>query len=170
MVFLNKHLLGLKEYDGKDCPLEVSFTTELFWTQIHDLPFSLMNKKTGLSLGNTIRKCMKVDVNGQEGMNGNCLRLKVEIDITKPLRRGVLLQGMNKQELQWFAIKHERLQIFFYVCGVLGHRRDDCDKEVPEEEEELPYGEWMRASSSFTMPYKGVRQTHAVIERGGGGV
>lgn len=55
------------------------------------------------------------------------LRLRVLVDINKPLRRGLLL-NMGKKKI-WVEIEYERLPNFCYVCGCLGHVKLDCDSQ-----------------------------------------
>ncbi|CAN0876123.1 hypothetical protein LINGRAHAP2_LOCUS11122 [Linum grandiflorum] len=72
------------------------------------------------------------------------MRIRVSFKAMKPLRRGVLLEVEN--ENVWYKVAYERLPIFCYNCGIVGHIQKECDKElVPEEE--LQYGGWLRALS-----------------------
>ena len=84
--FFYKSLLVVKEYTEDISPSEITLDTEVFWIQIHDLPFRMTNKKTDMMIGNSIGKCVDVDTKGQGGVMGNSLRMRVEINITKPLR------------------------------------------------------------------------------------
>lgn len=77
------------------------------------------------------------------------IRMKVEIQLSKPLKRGIKVR-IGTSEPCWLPITYERLPYFCYYCGRLGHTHKDCD-QVEESEEEvtedkLPYGDFMRAS------------------------
>ncbi|KAL2932603.1 Intracisternal A-particle Gag-related polyprotein [Bienertia sinuspersici] len=79
----------------------------------------------------------------------NFLRIKVMMDIGKPLRRGMKV-ATNTNTSKWVDIKYERLGDFCYYCGRVGHVDRDYDVVVNEEMEnkEVVYrcSPWMRAS------------------------
>ncbi|MBA0567157.1 hypothetical protein Golob_011913, partial [Gossypium lobatum] len=51
--------------------------------------------------------------------------LRVQIDVQKPLRRGVLV-AVDSQEKVWVSFKYEHLPIFCFGCGRLGHGVKEC--------------------------------------------
>lgn len=72
---------------GSIAPKGIDFSQEPFWIQLHDLPFAGLNKSMGEKLGATIGRVMLVDAD-ENGMRwGSFLRVKVLVDITKPLAR-----------------------------------------------------------------------------------
>ena len=70
---------------------------------------------------------------------GGFLRIKVKIDIRKPLRRGILVEGEEGEEDCWCAIRYEFIPNFCYGCGRLGHV--ECDSCVEEEAGNRQYGD-----------------------------
>jgi len=54
----------------------------------------------------------------------------VKIDIRKPLRRGILVEGEDGEEDCWCLIKYEFIPNFCYSCGCLGHVEKECDSCV----------------------------------------
>uniref|UniRef100_A0A803L0T6 CCHC-type domain-containing protein n=1 Tax=Chenopodium quinoa TaxID=63459 RepID=A0A803L0T6_CHEQI len=79
------------------------------------------------------------------------MRIKVKVDIRKPLRRGLFIStGGSKPK--WIVIKYERLGDFCFSCGKLNHIDKDCIAEDEDEEEGCEvvyqYGAWLRASPS----------------------
>lgn len=76
-------------------------------------------------------------------------RIKITIEVTTPLKRGLLFQGVEGEK-QWVQVKYERLPIFCFMCGIIGHGEDKCptryDAGFVEPEGELPYGSWMRVN------------------------
>ncbi|KAL2901506.1 Transcriptional repressor NrdR [Bienertia sinuspersici] len=53
------------------------------------------------------------------------LKIRVNVDVTKPLQNYVSIR--MKQGVMEFPIKYEKLPVFCYVYGLLGHRENDCD-------------------------------------------
>lgn len=72
------------------------------------------------------------------------LRIKVLVDVTKPLLRGMIL--VIGQRKIWVKIKYERSLNFCYVCGRLGHVDMDCDEENQVQDQQV-YGDMLRSSS-----------------------
>ena len=77
--------------------------------------------------------------------------VKVALPLSKPLRRGAFLAGLNGQK-SWVTFKSERLALFCHYCGLLGHdlRHYAQYFEVTKngEEAECQYGDWMKAIGS----------------------
>uniref|UniRef100_A0A2N9IZ60 Reverse transcriptase domain-containing protein n=1 Tax=Fagus sylvatica TaxID=28930 RepID=A0A2N9IZ60_FAGSY len=61
------------------------------------------------------------------------MRIRVVVDITKPLCRGRKI-GLNKGSEGWFSFKHERLPNFCYWCGLLTHEEKDCNYWLKNQE------------------------------------
>ncbi|XVF51641.1 hypothetical protein PTKIN_Ptkin04bG0200700 [Pterospermum kingtungense] len=96
--------------------------------RVYGLPLGMRNKAIGERIGKKIRHPIKVDNYLDSGGCGFFLRIRVEIDVTKPLRRAVkLLEGDGKKEI-WGRITYKWLTTFCYSCGKLGHTDVDCDE------------------------------------------
>lgn len=68
------------------------------------------------------------------------------MDLDKPLKRRMKIKR-NGGEWNWVNFKYERMSLFCFVCGVLGHEERYCsiiyahlDKEIVR-----TYGVWLRA-------------------------
>lgn len=74
------------------------------------------------------------------------MRIKVNLEITKPLRRGIRID-MGNAVRRWFALKYERLPLFCYWCGKLGHVDLVCKDKSAEIDNkgDFPFGPWLRA-------------------------
>lgn len=73
----------------------------------------MMNRETGEVIGDTIGNAIEVDAEESGLAMGRYLRVKVMLDIHKPLMRG------GKQ--LWCPLRYEFLPNFCYACGLLGH-------------------------------------------------
>ncbi|XVF60618.1 hypothetical protein PTKIN_Ptkin08bG0062500 [Pterospermum kingtungense] len=63
---------------------------------------------------------------------GSSLRLRVELDVTKPLRRAVKIFGGGNKKETWARVSYEILSAFCYCCGLLGHSEGDCEADNSE--------------------------------------
>lgn len=128
---------------------ELDFSSSPFWVQVHGLPLGQMNNKNGSVIASMI---------GQEVVQGNTsfssarfqgyLRLRVIIDITKPLKKGFFLKREGKEDL-WIKFKYERLSDFCYICGKIGHGLNECSEGSAGDRSNLEYGSYLRAEISI---------------------
>lgn len=147
----DRNLLVLKKISGEEQPSEMEMNTTEFWTRVYDLPLKLRTDATSKKLGDTIGKFVEVDPKDVNRL-GKFLRVKAEIDLKKPLKRGTVIKYQGKSLRVFF--KYERLPNFCYICGRVGHQIKDCDEGEGHEdvdfddieEKDLPFGLWMRAS------------------------
>ena len=70
------------------------------------------------------------------------VNLQVDVDVTKPLKRG--MHVMIKGKPIWVSFKYVKLPELCYGCGHLGHVLSTCEftKDI-NEDSELPYGDWL---------------------------
>ena len=81
------HLVAFLRYDGTVPIQNLQFEKTTFWVQLHNLPFALLTVEAAMSIGETIGTIVKSkDVGEMRG--GNFMRIRMEVDITKPLCRG----------------------------------------------------------------------------------
>ena len=57
---------------------------------------------------------------------GRVLRIKVLIDIRKPLMRGITVKVGNPEKEKWCSFAYEYLPDFCYTCGLVGHVDKIC--------------------------------------------
>lgn len=77
-------------------------------------------------------------------------RLRVNLDVTKPLRRGIFVSTDEEDKL-WIAFKYENLPDFCFCCGKMGHGfKNYPDHPLSPEgsvEEDLPFSSALKANS-----------------------
>jgi hypothetical protein len=118
------------------------------WVQIHGLPPHLLDSATAHQIGGTIGKvCQESDEEEEMGW-GELVRVRVTIDVHKPLCRGRKIGiGDNKEILVSF--KYEKLPNFCYWCGLITHCDKDCSFWLRNrdtlEASKQQYGAWLRA-------------------------
>ncbi|KAK2973210.1 hypothetical protein RJ640_024497 [Escallonia rubra] len=146
----DKQLLILKEYDGDTQPSEIDLKCSPFWIQIHNLPFNQMEKGMGEAIGRKCGEVLELDVNGDGIGWGRCLRVRVLLDVSMPLKRGTMVHGAGSGP-HWVHFQYERLTNFCYRCGVVGHHFGECEMPAKLDKvtgkEIYEYGPWMRAQA-----------------------
>ena len=84
-----KQLILLKEFVGDQVPKEILLWQSPFWVQIHNLPLNGRIRETGWEISSKLGEVMEVDVAKSGVQWGRYLRVKVKMDVTKKLVRGI---------------------------------------------------------------------------------
>lgn len=75
------------------------------------------------------------------------LRIRVEVDVTKPLPLGFILRLKGPQVKEtWVSYKYEKLSDFCYDCGRIGHNNSSYKFVSREEGKKFGYGPELRTS------------------------
>jgi hypothetical protein len=159
---INKKLLIMEDFNPSKTLQEYEFKYIPIWVRAYGIPLGIMDKETGELLGDEIGDflCVDVDDNGQAA--GEYLRIKVKIDITKPLMRATTIYLENEDDKKSedenlvredvdeggngrvISFKYEFLPDFCYVCGIIGHNDRACSTGIAKGDQQQ-YGAWLRA-------------------------
>jgi hypothetical protein len=93
-----------------------------------------LNEEIGKVIREKVGRVLKVDVDVDGSAVSNYLRVKVQVDVRKPLLRGVFLEEVTSGCKDWCPIQYEFLPNFCYGCGLLGHVYRECDASVGKED------------------------------------
>ncbi|KAK6144215.1 hypothetical protein DH2020_021035 [Rehmannia glutinosa] len=149
----DKYLLLLKDATEDMISSNIEFSTCPFWIQLHGLPLGLFTKSFAERAGNYIGTYLDVHTDSMDSVVGKFLRIKVDIDIHKPICRIIQLDKKFKNSTVY--LKYERLPDFCFHCGIIGHVLKDCDDYVTKhgtDESQLQFGNWLRAAN-ITNPF-----------------
>ncbi|CAN0915575.1 hypothetical protein LINGRAHAP2_LOCUS29211 [Linum grandiflorum] len=92
-----------------------------FWLQIHKLTPSFFTENVGRGLGNFVDKFVRYDVERNVYRStSSYLRVRVTLDTTKPLPRGKKI-GYPGQPGFMCEFRYEKLPLFCFICGRMGH-------------------------------------------------
>jgi hypothetical protein len=97
-----------------------------FWVQIHNLPAGFMKETVGVKLGNYIGTFMEYDKNNNSSFWRQYMRVRVKVDVRQPLKKD---SKVRDKEGEWCTVnfKYEKLGVFCFVCGIMGHAENKCE-------------------------------------------
>lgn len=78
----------------------------------------------GSKIGESLGELEDIDVAGEGAGRGRCLRIRVTIDLSKPLEQGRALKVGGKSN--WVSFKYEKLPLFCFRCGCVVHGSKGC--------------------------------------------
>jgi hypothetical protein len=90
-------------------------------------PMGLMSRSAGEEIGEMIGEVIAI---------GEFLRIKVCLDIRKPLMWGVMLDlgDCGGEKTRWCPLSYEFLPNFCYMCGLIGHTNSQCVTQLKKKE------------------------------------
>jgi hypothetical protein len=140
-------LVVVEDFDPDKSRDDYQFDFIPVWIHVLKLPLGRMNRETGEAVGDAAGEFLEVDV-GEDGMAvGEYLRVKVKLNITNPLLRGMMVHvGADKRE-KWCPFEYEFLPVFCYTCGLIGHDDSSCATKLGRGESQQ-FGRWMRATAT----------------------
>ncbi|KAK3225745.1 hypothetical protein Dsin_005607 [Dipteronia sinensis] len=159
-----KSLIVLEKPEGSGDVSRLGFQGVEFWIQIHDIPIICMNRRIARWLAEQIGRVIEIPADSRECW-GKFMRVKVQLDITKPLKQWLRLKLDKSENIVVVALKYERLPDFCYACGRIGHITKDCTDEEAKKMAldglTTKYGLWLKAHvpekmrSRFQGPFSG---------------
>lgn len=118
------------------------------WVQIYDISRGFISEKILRSIGSSMGQVIKLDPTTFDGAWKQYVRIRILINISKPLKRRLKLKREGDSR-SCINFKYECLGTFCFVCGILGHSEGDCSVVYnnPDKVIEKTYGSWLRAPS-----------------------
>uniref|UniRef100_A0ACD5YIE3 Uncharacterized protein n=1 Tax=Avena sativa TaxID=4498 RepID=A0ACD5YIE3_AVESA len=137
---VGKHAVLINNFDARQRPSDVCFDKLTVWARIKNPRFELMNRSWGEELGARLGKVESVETDSQGRAWGDYLRVRVTVDITKPLLRCVTVYSKKYKELDTYEVVYERLPHYCFSCGLLGHSSMECPTPAERDAEgKLPW-------------------------------
>lgn len=124
--FFDKFLLVLERLDAMVKPSKMRFHKVAFWMHFFYLPLACMNPSMARRLGNVVGEFEFVDCNSEGQCWGSSLRVRVRIDISMPLQRGVKINIEGPIAGCWIPMQYEKLPQFCAHCGMFDHGSNEC--------------------------------------------
>ncbi|KAM0899778.1 hypothetical protein ACQ4PT_021067 [Festuca glaucescens] len=137
---VGKHAVLMKKYDTEVRPQQVVFDRMAIWARILSLPNRLMNAQRGAEIAKNIGVIKKIESDDRGRCWGGFMRLRVEISVHDPLLRCVTVFSRCFQTTERYEIQYERLPLYCFSCGLLGHSNLVCLTPADRDENgDLPY-------------------------------
>lgn len=120
-------MLILNRIGAGDIPTQVPLYHISIWVQIQDLPLGFMSQVVAQHLGNHIGEFLEYDPKNDQGLWRTYMRIKVRVDVRVPLEKEKKVRKLGG-EWRIVKFKYERLGVFCFLCGLLGHVDQYCEK------------------------------------------
>lgn len=95
-------------------------------------------------MGKKIGKVEEMEIDELRECIGPFIRVRILVDITKPLKKVLLLEMENEEEIL-IPVLYEKLPEFCFCCGIIGHQYRICQSYKGQPKEQLAFGAWMKA-------------------------
>nr|GMD39405.1 uncharacterized protein LOC109147843 [Ipomoea batatas] len=101
MVVLSKPAY-LQELRSNTSPYDVQLDKAEFWVQLHKIPHDIANLKMAKIIGNRLWSFVKANFSNYDGTWNAFIRLRIRMEVNKPLRRGVKIKQPNGHAEKYF--------------------------------------------------------------------
>ncbi|KAL0409698.1 UNVERIFIED_CONTAM: hypothetical protein Sradi_1904200 [Sesamum radiatum] len=144
----DKCLIILAKVEGAENRKDIDLNWCAFHVLVHDLPLEKMTRDVAEFIGNQLVKFIDVNMDDKFVSWGSSLRIRVALNVDKPLQRVLKLRTTLGDE-KLLSFTYERLPNYCYLCGHLGHICKQCDLQFQEgfidPGDNTPFGPWLRA-------------------------
>lgn len=121
----DKNLILVKEFEGQQQVKTIYMNEASFWIRVFDLPLMAQNEYIGNLVGEAIGKVEEVDINYKDVEWREYMRVRICIDITKPLLRKNKM-NLSLAEPVWVNFTYKRLLDLSFYYVRLGHNHKEC--------------------------------------------
>uniref|UniRef100_A0A803P998 DUF4283 domain-containing protein n=1 Tax=Cannabis sativa TaxID=3483 RepID=A0A803P998_CANSA len=111
---------------GLDTLLPNQLRYSPFWIQVHSIPFGQKSLKLAKLIGDEVGDFLEVDKITLFKVSELFLRVRVLIDISKPITRGIMVDFKSIHREKWLTFKYENLPNICFHCGLFDHTLTKC--------------------------------------------
>uniref|UniRef100_A0A803NLH2 Reverse transcriptase n=1 Tax=Cannabis sativa TaxID=3483 RepID=A0A803NLH2_CANSA len=142
----NNFLLVFQRLKKGEDPKLIPLSHVDMWIQLHDIQSRFKTAQVCKDLGNFIGSFVEADKKNFLGLWRDYLRIRVTLDVSKPLKRRKKILTVDGKEF-WVNFKYEHVPTFCFICGIMGHSEGFCPRlfDTPKDSIVKPYGLWMKA-------------------------
>ena len=102
-----------------------------------------MGIEAAWDIGKGLGYVVEVDNKTFSSEQARFIRIRVEIPLHKPIRRGGYVLSPEGDRVR-VGFKYERMVGLCYQCGLFGHDAKECPTPRDQQLTENPYGEWLK--------------------------
>ncbi|KAF9597597.1 hypothetical protein IFM89_019965 [Coptis chinensis] len=122
---LEGQVFSIKEWCRGWSLEDYQFDLVKFWVQVWDLPKERINKANVWKIGAELGKVVEVDISCPPEFNQQVARIRIEMDVKERLQKDQQIKLETGEEIV-VRFKYEKLEVFCYFCGVIGHDQLAC--------------------------------------------
>ena len=108
----------------------------------------MVSPRVAAEIGGRIGVVEEVEKRRSNDLLSLFVRVRVSVSVSKPLRRGCFVLDSEGNRI-WLSFKYERLGMFCYFCGFVGHDLKHYASFFATEKNgattELQYRDWLKA-------------------------
>ena len=142
--------MSLADFDGTTPPSSLEFEKVAFWVCMFNLPLACISREMGKRIEASIGTVEEVDVDDDGVGWGEYLRVRIILDLSKPLSRGHFLKVKDKSI--WISFQYKKIPMFCFKCGIIRHGGKGCQRPrgrwLQENESDIQFGPWLRVPST----------------------
>ncbi|WOH01895.1 hypothetical protein DCAR_0521281 [Daucus carota subsp. sativus] len=152
----NQQVLVIKKFNAEEQLKDIILSELFMWVQVYDVPIGFKSEFVLKSIGNFVGRYMESDPKNFQGLFRDYLRVRVAIDISRPLKSQMRIKKPGGEWL-WIHFKYERLPSFCFYCGKIGHSEKFCEElfDNPQAQGVRKYDSSLRASPRNQASHKG---------------
>nr|XP_020172955.1 uncharacterized protein LOC109758507 [Aegilops tauschii subsp. strangulata] len=158
----DKELVVVEDYVPSKRPEDYNHNNIPIWVRVYNLPLGMMTEESAEDIGNIIGEFVEADTGADGIAIGKFLRIKIRMQIDRPIMRGFTLdggeesaevhdkgkvaseRGEEEEDRDWCKFEYEYLPDFYYTCGIIGHGEKDCSIKL-KKGERSQFGRWLQA-------------------------
>ncbi|KAE8659917.1 hypothetical protein F3Y22_tig00116961pilonHSYRG00164 [Hibiscus syriacus] len=122
----NGDLLAITSYRPDSCLDDYDFSSLAIWIRVYDVPLGWMTQYLSNLIARRLDTPLAIDLRPGAGRMGSYLRIRVAIDVRKPLRPCLAVGRRSNGRPSLYMLWYERLHSFCGRCGVIGHLIVSC--------------------------------------------
>lgn len=132
---INDQYITVRAWEPRFKPDEAEEIKTAVWIRFPNFPLEYYYEKDMFRIAKRLGRPIKADSTTVETERGRYAKVCVEVDLSKPLKSRVLIEG------KIYRVEYEHIPVMCFGCGRVGHRRDQCSwapKITPPSTSDIP--------------------------------
>ncbi|XP_028067156.1 uncharacterized protein LOC114269963 [Camellia sinensis] len=118
------HYLIVRKWEPDFKASKAFETTTDVWVRFPELPIKYFQEKVLYTIAKQLGRPLKIDLTTSMATRGKFARVRIEMDLNKPLCPKFLLGKKS------YSIEYESIHSFCFHCGRVDHRKEFCRHKV----------------------------------------